>query len=326
VEVPVLVENYGLKVEVGTDPDDPNRIDDKTLRYPPDKSGLGGDFLVSVRNLGSYTGSFENFSYELSNQRNQAVPFTFIIDPDNDGDGSIDEDGFGPAGEIRAVRDEDGDGMADEDPPDNWQTVPPLVDFNAAVLQEIPPHTGSDNAGIGPLVLRITPFVHPSTSPGLYPFRITADSREAAALSLAAVDPSGNFRLGASDIGFIKVESFYDPQVAIQPAAPAALPGTQVLYTVEGTNMGNSNDSMSVAVEVLDFNADGCDLVDRGTRSGCPYRATVTRIDPAWTTVGSLATTFGPLEPLGSPIRRSPSSSYTFPTPCSEVDTVGMAV
>jgi hypothetical protein len=300
LEVPVLVENYGLEVDIGTDPADPNRIDAKTLQYPPDKSGLGGDFLVSVRNLGSFAGSFQNFAYQLSNQRDQVPPFTFFIDPDNDADGLVDEDDFGPAGQTYAVRDEDGDGLADEDPPDSWQTVPPFVGFNAAVVSDVPAHTGSVDAGIEPLTLRITPFVHPSTRPGLYPFRITADSTEATLLGLDAVDPSGNRRLGALDVGFIKVETFYEPEVAIQPAAPSNPPGVLVRYTVEGTNMGNGDDSMSVAVDFLDFNTASCDLVDRGTRPGCPYRATVTGIDPAWTNVASLATSFGPLDPLES--------------------------
>ena len=301
VEVPVLVENYGVEVKVGTDPADPNRVDEKTLKYPPEKNQPGGDFLVSVKNIGSFSGDFDNFSYELSNQRDQTEPYTFVIDPDNDGDGLIDEDDFGPAGELRAVRDEDQDGMVDEDPPDNWQSVPSLIDFNIQALEEVPRHMRSEDAGIESLTLKITPFVHPSTSPGIYPFRVTADSREAKIFGLSPVDPSSNRRTGSADVAFIKVESFYDPRVAVQPDTPSAKPVVEVLYTIEGTNMGNGDDSMSVAVDFKDFNEAGCSLTDRGTLPGCPYRAEPTIIDAeSWTTLAFLATQFGPLVPLGS--------------------------
>ncbi len=238
------------------------------------------------------------------NYRTSAIrtrPTHFVIDPDNDGDGLIDEDDFGPAGQLRDVRDEDGDGMADEDPPDDWQSTPPLIDFNIQTIEEVPPHTRSSDASIASLTLRITPFVHPSTSPGIYPFRVTADSSEAKLLGLATVDPSFNRRTGAHDVAFIKVESFYDPRIAVQPATPAAKPAVEVVYTFEGTNMGNSEDSMAIAVDFKDFNADGCSLTDRGKLPGCPYRAERTVIDAeTWTTLASLATGFGPLDPLGS--------------------------
>ncbi len=77
VEFPVLVENYGVEVFVETDPADPNRVDDKTLKYPPAKNQPGGDFLVLVKNIGSFPGGFDNFSYELSNQRDQNAPYAF---------------------------------------------------------------------------------------------------------------------------------------------------------------------------------------------------------------------------------------------------------
>ena len=300
VEFPVLVENYGLEVNVSTDPADPNHIDDKTIRYPYDRETPGGHFLVSVKNIGSFPDGFDNFSYELSNLRDQTKPYTFLIDPDNDSDGLVDEDDFGPAGALRDVRDEDGDGMADEDPPDNWQSKPPLIDFNIQTIDPVPAHTESDDVPIDSLTLKITPFIHPSTSPGIYPFRVTADSMEAKGFGLAALDPSLNHRTGAGDVAFIKVESFYDPRVAVQPAAPSAKPGISVLYTVEGTNMGNSEDSMSVSVDFKDFNEAGCTLTTRGNLPGCPYRAEPTIIQEDWTTIASLATRFGPLAPLGS--------------------------
>jgi len=304
VEFPVLVENYGLEVNVNTDPADPNRVDDKTIRYPYDSENPGGHFLVSVKNIGSFPDGFDNFSYDLSNLRDQAKPYTFLIDPDNDDDGLVDEDDFGPAGALRDVRDEDSDGMADEDPPDNWQSVPPLIEFNVQIIDPVPEHMESDDAGIDSLTLKITPFIHPSTSPGIYPFRVTADSMEAKGFGLSALDPSLNHRIGAADIAFIKVESFYDPRVAVVaqdyfPAAPSAKPGISIVYTVEGTNMGNSEDRMSVSVEFKDFNEAGCTLTTRGTLPGCPYRAEPTMIQDGWTTIASLATRF-PLDPFDS--------------------------
>jgi hypothetical protein len=180
-----------------------------------------------------------------------------------------------------------------------------LIDFNIQTLDPVPAHTRSDATDIDSLTLKITPFIHPSTSPGIYPFQVTADSMEAKGFGLAALDPSLNHRTGAADIAFIKVESFYDPRVAVVakdyfPAAPSAKPGISIVYTVEGTNMGNSEDRMSVSVEFKDFNEAGCTLTTRGTLPGCPYRAEPTMIQDGWTTIASLATQFGPLAPLGS--------------------------
>jgi hypothetical protein len=190
--------------------------------------------------------------------------------------------------------------MADEDPPDDWQSAPALIEFNVQTIEEVPAHSGSEGAGIDSLTLKITPFIHPSTSPGIYPFRVTADSTEAKIFGLSALDPSLNHRTGAGDVAFIQVESFFDPRVAVQPAAQSAKPGIGVYYTVEGTNMGNNEDSMSVAVDFKNFNEVDCTLTTRGTLPGCPYRAEPTVIQVNWTTVVSLATLFGPLSPLGS--------------------------
>ena len=108
--------------------------------------------------------------------------FQFGIDPDNDHDGSIDEDDFGPEGLSKVLRDTDHDGVADEDPPDDWRSQP--ADLPAQVLLDVEPYQTSGQ----PLTLRISPFAHPSTRPGLYPFQVTADSRGAREAGLDAVD------------------------------------------------------------------------------------------------------------------------------------------
>nr|NIP95657.1 hypothetical protein [Akkermansiaceae bacterium] len=130
---------------------------------------------------------------------------------------------------------------------------------------------------------------------------MTGDSSDAKSFGLAPIDPSGNYRQGAQDIAFVEVDSFFDPQVAVQPAAPSVKPGVPLTYVIEGTNMGNVDDSMGLALEFLDFNQAGCTTTNMGTDPGCPYRAVPTIIqDPEWTDASTLVSGFGPLEPLGS--------------------------
>jgi hypothetical protein len=332
--VPVFVENYGLEVNVETDP---LRVDGKTLLIKP---GEFGEFIVSAKNIGSVEGDFDEFGRELSNRRvmEQTDPFTFVINPNTDfdcrdvGSGNIlrgnpyngtddecwdannqmkpgrvelaDEDDFGPAGALRADRDEDNDGLADEDAPEDWRTDPTAIVFHGQAIFQVMPHSYSvppPAASGESLTLAVSPFRHPLTRPGVYPFRVTGDSRDAKSLGLAPMDPSGNYRQGAHDIAFVEVDSFFDPQVAVQPSEPSAKPGVPHTYVVEGTNMGNKNDSMTLALEFLDFNQAGCTLTTMGTDPGCPFRAVPTIIqDPDWTDAAGLATGFGPLEPLGS--------------------------
>jgi hypothetical protein len=206
------------------------------------------------------------------------------------------------------VRDEDGDGWPDEDPVDNWLTLPAGIDLAGRVIASVSAHTLSD----GLLALDVVPFRHPLTAPGLYGFRVAADSVKAVSLALPNVDASGLRRTGAWDVGYFRVESFYDPQVTTVPLESAALkPGLAQEYEVEGTNAGNNDDAMSVAVSFLNFNQAGCTLTTMGRLAegadpDCPYRARPTVIDPEWTDRGGLTPafpgTYPPdlLMPLGS--------------------------
>jgi len=331
IEVPVFVENYGLEVKVEPTTNDPDlRVDDHTLKIKP---GKFGEFTVAVRNIGSVSGDFDNFTYALSNLKEQSEPYTFVINQNTDLDCKdasgtilrddqcfdaggvllpglielINEDDFGPVGALKDVRDEDNDGFADEDPPDVWVTDPTHDVFKSQTIFQVSPYTYSSPppAGSGEsLILKISPFKHPLTRPGKYPFKVTADSMNAKNVKpggLAEVDPSGNRRMGAYDVAFIEVVSFRDPQIAVMPMNPAWKPGISQSYIVEGSNMGNVNDTMSVGVQFTDFNETGCTLTTMGKDAGCPYRAVPTIIPAVeWTTVNELVTQFGPLEPLGT--------------------------
>ncbi len=290
--VRVPVENHALEVSVETKPDDPNAVDLKTLKVKP---GEFGDFLVGGRNLGSVEGTLDNFSLALSNKVQLTGPFEFEIDPDNDGDGLADEDDFGPDGQPREVRDEDRDGVADEDPPDDWRAQP--ADLGAQAILGVAPYRTAEDR----LTLRVSPFAHPSTKPGRYPFQVKGDSRGARLFGLAEVDPSGHRRLGATDVGFIEVIAFRDVRLAVTPPTASLKPGPTQAYAIEGSNMGNETDSMTLAVQFRDSNQAGCGLPSLGSHPGCPERAFPTRIDAAaWTTAGGLPDQFGPLEPLGN--------------------------
>ena len=288
--VRVPVRNHALEVSVETKLGDPNAVDLKTLKVKP---GEYGEFVVGGRNLGSVTDTFDNLSLALSNRIQPTGPFQFGIDPDNDGDGRTDEDDFGPEGLSKELRDTDHDGVADEDPPDDWRAQP--ARSSARALFGVEPYRTAEDR----LTLRISPFAHPSTRPGLYPFQVTADSRGAREAGLDAVDPSGHRRLGATDVGLIEVVAFRDVRVAVTPPEAALKAGLTQAYVLEGSNMGNQPDSMTLGVEFRDSNQAGCGLANLGSGPGCPERAWPTRIDVgAWTNAASLPAGFGPLEPL----------------------------
>jgi hypothetical protein len=198
--------------------------------------------------------------------------------------------------------------LPDEDPVDTWLTAPAGIELAGQLIAAVTAHTLSD----GLLALDVIPFRHPLTKPGLYGFRVAADSVKAVELGLPAEDASHLRRTGAWDVGYFRVESFYDPQVAaVPPESQELKPGVGQQYEVEGTNAGNNDDAMSVAVSFLDFNQAGCTLttlgrLPAGTDPNCPYRAVPTVLDAAWTDVDQLAPSFpstdppGLLEPLGS--------------------------
>jgi hypothetical protein len=239
----------------------------------------------------------------------------------------VDEDPVGPAGAITSVRDEDGDGIADEDPPDDWRVAP--AGFPATLIGPVAAHQEAL-----PVTMSASPFRHPLTRPGVYALRVTADSREAASLGLPEVDPLGISRLqsvslrGAPEawlgavenphVAFILVESFFDPQVLVDPSAFAVSPGQSRAYRIEGTNGANDLDALVLATVFHDSNRAGCDLADlgrlpEGSDPDCPYRATPTVIPQEWI-VGALPSQFGsaenPLPPLGGG-----SSAFAIRTP-----------
>lgn len=325
VEVPIFVENHALRVEAHPGVGDPDRIDGKTLAVKP---GTFGSFQVNARNLGNVTADFDNFRRALSNRPDQSLPFTFVLNPNTDQDcrdsalahfrgnpydnvaddcftaggalrgdrtEAVDEDGFGPAGGTAAERDQDGDGLADEDPPDVWTTNPGVAEFGQRELTGA--HPGE--LAINDMAIAVMPFRHPLTAPGDYPFQITGDSKTARLNGLAAVDPSGLRRLGATDVVFLRITSFFDPNLSLLPSSNSGKPAVSRTYAVEGENGGNSADSIDLVTTFGDFNQAGCSLTTMGRSAGCPYRAEVTRIPVAWTTIADLGPQYGPLAPLG---------------------------
>jgi len=330
LEITVPVENYALALDATPMPPD---AADAPLAIKP---GEFGEYLVQVTNLGSVPGDFDNFARALSNRPDQSEPFVFAINPNTDfdcqdaagtvfrgypydgvaddcydGAGNvrpdrtelIDEDPIGPPGALEAEKDEDGDGVADEDPLDDWRTVPEAEVFAQRRILGVQPYTTSgppETDTAGSLVLAVSPFRHPLTAPGIYPVRVAADSLQARQLGLDAIDPSGNFRLDASDVVFIEVASFFEPTVGGAPEATLGGPGTVHELLVEGINDGNAEDSIVLGTRFADFNLTGCTLTTLGTDPGCPHRAVPTAIPADWTTVAGLPGQMGPLNPLQS--------------------------
>ena len=331
IDIPVFVENHALAVHASPKNEDANKVDDHTIKIKP---GEFGDFKVQVDNRGSVAANMDNFTRTLSNRPNQSSPFTFVINPNTDfdctgggvsyrgypydgiaddcfaADGSlradrvekIDEDPAGPGTGPVASRDQDGDGLADEDPIDDWRANPAPAGFSALSINGVPPHSMSTDS----VTLSVSPFRHPLTKPGLYPVLITADSHEGRVRGLDAIDPSGERRTDANDVIFVKVESFFDPQLSVDLPAASAKPGVTLTYSVEGVNGGNVNDTELLSNRFVDFNQAACTLttlgsLPGGSTAGCPFRAVPTQIPASlWTTISTLDPQFGPLTPLGS--------------------------
>jgi len=319
IEAEFFVRNYALSVDGKPADSDPERMDADTLLIKP---GEAGTYQVRATNRGSVAGEFDNFRFALSNQPDQSMPYTFVINPNTDLDcidsasghyfGNpydgiaddcytaaglvrsdrtelIDEDGPGPEGALAAERDADGDGLADEDPVDNWQAT-----FNGNRIINVDAYRESGQY----LNLLATPFRHPLTSPGIYPVQILADSVGAKAYGLDAVDPVGQNRTDAEDVVFIQVDAFYDPLIVAQLLVESGKPGIGKAYTAEVSNGSNVEDIIAVHTNRVDSNQVGCTLTTLGSLTECPFRATPTAIAPGWTN-GELPTPAGPLQPLG---------------------------
>jgi hypothetical protein len=290
IEVPVA--NYALTVNVKPD-------------VLPVKPGTPGAYEVWVKNEGTVPDTIDNFTYALSNRPQSSAPYVFGIYPNTDFDcidGSgklyfgypfdgIADDCYDAAGNVRPDRTE----VTADDSVDVWH-----ASFGATSVPNVPAH--SDAAT--PVSLTVSAYRHPLTKPGLYPVRVTADSRSARDLKLAAVDPSNLPRLGAEKIVLMRIESFFEPQMTVVPAEAAVKPRGSVTYTVEATNYGNDQDQFAMQSAFADSDTAGCTLTMNGRAPQCPYRAQITRIDPAgWTTVAELDALFpatGFFQPLGS--------------------------
>jgi len=170
--------------------------------------------------------------------------------------------------------------------------------FSAQSINNVPAHSLSSDS----VTVSVSPFRHPLTKPGLYPVLITADSHEGRARGLDAIDPSGERRTNANDVIFVKVESFFDPQLSVDLPANSAKPGVTLTYSVEGVNGGNVDDTEALSNRFVDFNSALCTLTTLGgSATGCPFRAVPTQIPASlWTTISTLDPQFGPLTPLGS--------------------------
>jgi hypothetical protein len=329
VAIDIPVENYGLRVDakpqVPTTPD--------TLLIEP---GKFGPFDVSVRNLGSFPGGFDNFRIELSNRPDQTGSYVLGIDPNTDHDcvqtglsctsrdvqhfrgnpydgladdcytagnarradrfECIDEDSPSATPGLSVVqRDDDGDGIPDEDPPEQWVTS----GFASPSVTAVEPYTNSNGSL---LRISVSPFRHPLTRPAVYPIRVTGDSIEAKAKGMASPDPSGIARFNATDLSFVRVKTFFEPQVVILPNADGGKPSVMRTYAIEGTNGGNAPDNMSVSLAFLDFNTSGCTLTTMGRAAGCAHRAVPTVVPMTWTTASALSPLLpktGLFDPLG---------------------------
>lgn len=330
VAINIPVENYGLKVDAH--PQAPTSPD--TLLVTP---GAFGPFDVAVRNIGSFAGGFDNFRIELSNRPDQTASFTYGIHQNTDYDcvqatlscttrgvthyrgnpyDGIADECYTEADAVRAdrtecinedlpsstpglsvaERDDDGDGYPDEDPPEQWVSS----SFANASVTGVAPYTWSDGAT---LRVSVSPFRHPLTKPSSYPVRMTGDSIEAKAKNMAERDPSQQKRFNASDVTFVQVKTFFEPQVVILPNSNGGRPATTYTYAIEGANGGNAPDSMSVNLAFLDFNQGGCTLTTLGRAADCPYRAVPTVVPMTWTTASALSKFLpetGLFEPLGS--------------------------
>jgi hypothetical protein len=214
-----------------------------------------------------------------------------------------EEDGPGPGTGTVASRDTDKDSYADEDPAnDDWLSAPDATTFHSQSITAVPKHSVSTTN----LILGVKPFLHPLTAPGLYPVSIKADSLGAIAANLTGPDAALIKRTGAEDFVYVRVDSFFDPKIALTPPEAAVKPGEPAAYVVEISNGGNSDDLIQLLRAFRDSNRSSCTLtnlgaIPAGENSGCPYRAVVTMIPAAqWTDIASLAGQFGPLTPLAS--------------------------
>jgi hypothetical protein len=146
-----------------------------------------------------------------------------------------------------------------------------------------------------PFTVTVTPLKDPSTRPQVYPVSFKVDSTEAFDNNMAAVDPSGIYRLGANDVVYVNVLPYFDPRIASVPPGSIAKPSAPAqAYGETVQNHGNAPDQIRLTPAAIDFNTGGCTLTTLGSSTACPYRAVPTVIQPSWTTAAGLTTLFDP--------------------------------
>lgn len=300
VAISVPVANYALKVDLKTRDDDPKRVNEHILKVTP---GTPGVFELRVKNEGSVEDVMDNFQYALSNRPQNSEPYVFGIYPNTDFD-CVDSQGtlfygypfdngaddcYDASGHVRADRTE----VTADDSTAVWN-----AGLSATSVANVPAHQWTEN----PVLLTVNVYRHPLTKPGDYPVRIKADSKTARELNLQNSDPANFMRLGAEDVAVMRIESFFEPELTVTPMETAANPRTPVNFNVEASNYGNDKDQFAVQVAFAESDTAGCSLTMNGSGPGCPYRAQITRIDPAaWTTVSELDTYF-PMNGLFPPL------------------------
>jgi hypothetical protein len=159
-------------------------------------------------------------------------------------------------------------------------------------VPDLPPHSQQGDS----IQFRVSPLAHPFTRPGVYPFRMWADSVQARAKSLPPVDPRGNRRVDAPVDGTLEVIAFFDPRLSVLPDGAEAGPGDRRGFRIDAVNGANTPDTLTLLTRFLDSNTGRCGLVIRGRQPGCPYRADATAIPPAWLE-GTPPEALGPLDP-----------------------------
>jgi cellobiose-specific phosphotransferase system component IIA len=117
----------------------------------------------------------------------------------------------------------------------------------------------------------ITPYKDWSTTPGDYPFTVTAASEQAVLYGLTATE---------SKLGNVHVLPFHEVKIKLTPASVTVKPGQAANYTIEVTNLGNVRDSFSISLLFDDF--------------GGTYKAFPTSIQSAWTTIDKPTLTMDP--------------------------------
>src|SRR5206468_1457413 len=91
----------------------------------------------------------------------------------------------------------------------------------------------------------VTPLKDPSTRPQVYPVTFKVDSTEAFDNNMAAVDPSGIYRLGANDTVYVNVLPYFDPRIASAPPSSSGKPSAPAqAYGETVQNHGNAPDQI----------------------------------------------------------------------------------